>query len=460
MASAGEMEAAEGVEALRRRAARALAEGSTSGALAALLQRKAAPGASAGPTQKANEPRSRSRSRSRGGSTALCDESPAEAWATSCRTAAETACSMSQKKMAKLAKRRANRGKAPAEDDVPLVNRKSALCQRVRLLLAFDGTAFHGWMRQPDFRTVQEVIEDVLRSLLCQRIRVTPSSRTDAGVHALAMVSQFEAILVGLKGGTSDDLDVEDAVSRFLVPLLNARLPDDIKVLNAEVTHPGFNVMETRWKRYIYRIRGRGAAEQLQLQRMREGAQAMEGTHDFGAFQSQGGRQATVRTLYRCCVEPLAAEPELGLEEGVQVILEGDGFLLHMCRILCGTLVQVALGVREVSQVSSALTTGSTRQAAGPTLPARGLRLEHVEHEQAWSAKLSASLPLVAVETTCDESKVRQALDRRTRGGLELDAAVRTAIGSLNNPPGPASVGAAEGAVSEPAARADDRERG
>merc|ERR1712032_920899 len=109
---------------------------------------------------------------------------------------------MSYKKHAKLKDAAERRGKRLRDQSFVTVNKRSALCERVRMLVAFNGAKFHGWMRQGsqgnegELRTIQGVLEEALRFLLGQWIcQILPAGRTDAGVSALAMHCQFEAIL-------------------------------------------------------------------------------------------------------------------------------------------------------------------------------------------------------------------------------------------------------------------------
>merc|ERR1712216_834329 len=106
----------------------------------------------------------------------------------------------------------------------------------------------------------------------------------------------------------------------------------------------------------------------------------MGGSHDFAGFQAKKGRETTVRTMHRCRIEEACT--------GVMIVMEGNGFLRHMCRIVAGTLFEIGCGLREPSHLKVILETGN-RADAGPTLPAEGLCLEHIEYEREWSEKVS-----------------------------------------------------------------------
>eukprot|EP00933_Yihiella_yeosuensis_P052659 TRINITY_DN5076_c1_g1_i1.p1 TRINITY_DN5076_c1_g1~~TRINITY_DN5076_c1_g1_i1.p1 ORF type:complete len:312 (-),score=37.43 TRINITY_DN5076_c1_g1_i1:90-1025(-) len=300
--------------------------------------------------------------------------------------------SISASKLAKLAERRARRGLLPARDsDLPIVPKRSSLCRRLRLRVAFCGSAFHGWSYQPNLRTLQSELESAVRSVLQQRVRLVPAGRTDSGVHALAQICQFDAVLGALEGEP-------------LVDLFNDRLSQDIRILDCTVASPDFNVMVTRWKRYVYRVPTvglaadtledfckrvtqcpEGSSRALDTSRMRAAASLLIGTHDFAGFQTRGGRQSTERTLYACTI--------LEAQDALAIVMEADGFLMHMCRILAGTLVKIGCGLSQPEDVLQVFQSGDRGQA-GPTLPAAGLCLEHVEHERDWSQFLSDSIPV------------------------------------------------------------------
>ena len=165
----------------------------------------------------------------------------------------------------------------------------------------------------------------------------------------------------------------------------------------------------------------------LDLAMMQRAARALEGTHDFASFQSKGGRKTTVRTLHRCAIKPVTRSAATGGtsaagrgsasdEEvvGVEIIAEGDGFLYNMVRILAGTLLEVGCGLRTVDETAALVRDTAPadpagacelprgvqerkgvpgRSAAGPTLPAAGLCLEHVEYERPWGESTRCSSP-------------------------------------------------------------------
>lgn len=247
---------------------------------------------------------------------------------------------------------------------------------RYKLLIAYDGSAFHGWQKQeppdaPALRTVQGVMHDTMVRLFKQPINLVGASRTDSGVHARGQVAHF------------------DAVSRVPVErmamAINSRLPDDIEVLEAEAVSPSFDaIRQAVTKQYTYTIHNTERRplgirhmvhhywQPLDAERMNAAAARLVGEHDFEGFSAAGhGRESTVRTIHRCEVQ----------RDGDRVVItvEGSGFLWNMVRIIAGTLLEVGRGHFEPQHIDEILRTAD-RQLAGPTLPPNGLCLEWIRH--------------------------------------------------------------------------------
>lgn len=241
---------------------------------------------------------------------------------------------------------------------------------RLRLTLAFEGTRYAGWQRQPGAETVQETVEQALARLFQSRPNVYSSSRTDAGVHAAGMVAH---------------LDVPQAELRFpprkLILAANAWLPDDIRVLDVVRARPDFHArFSARGKQYRYvvwnhpahapleRLRSWHVPRALDLKAMRLAARALVGRHDFLAFSASPGypRHHTLRRVTRCEVKRSGP--------CVTMVIEADGFLYKMCRGIAGTLVQVGLG-RFTPESVAPMLASRARPLAGTTAPAHGLVL-------------------------------------------------------------------------------------
>jgi len=260
---------------------------------------------------------------------------------------------------------------------------------RYRLVVAYDGTAYHGFQLQdPRLDTVASRLERALGRVCPEgevvggRVRVEGASRTDAGVHAVGQVCAFSSC-------TTVPVD--------RLPLaLNSLLPPDIVVLRADRVRPDFDPRrEAVAKTYVYRIwRSRlpspfwrryalHVPHGLDLDACREALAHLVGRHDFAAFRDTGSSaRTTVRTILSAELdtEPFPATwPVPG--EMWSVRLTGNGFLYHMVRIIVGTLLEVGLGKLPPSVTRSALET-RRRTDLGPTAPAHGLWLERVVYRE------------------------------------------------------------------------------
>lgn len=348
---------------------------------------------------------------------------------------------------------------------------------RYIMRISYFGPNFHGFQKQNPqpgqemLRTVESVLLQHGRVFLQQMVKFFPAGRTDSGVTARGQVVAFDAVTPlgpeAIKAG------------------MNAMLPADVRVgsvvpaLNSKgLPFRKFNVMGCKWKRYVYTIDTCAVSESnlckwlldgvtqrrpdvldppsetFDVERMQRAASLLEGTHDFKAYQSQGGRENTVRTLFRCRVErfvdgellgprlfdvrSLVAASFMGREtrkarqdvvkaaqvekivEGksglanteakssavsvdeakasdyaldglvppsdrIVIVMEGAGFLFNMCRIIAGTLCEVGCGSRDFASLQNLFTDPEAiRSMAGPTMPALGLCMDHVEYDVDW----------------------------------------------------------------------------
>lgn len=244
---------------------------------------------------------------------------------------------------------------------------------RYLLLMSYDGADFSGWQKQPGKRTVQETVEEAARALFGAPCRVTASGRTDAGVHALGQVAQFDA-------GTK-------IPAERLAACFNRILPPDVKVRASAAAPEGFDCTRAA-KRKTYRYLAYYAPAELPLARrysarllqrpdvprMREAARLLVGEHDFRAFRSAGFTSKTsVRTLFSVTVSE--REGEGG--SFCSVTVTGNGFLYNMVRILAGELFAVGCGKEE--GITAAFRSGE-RSALAKTMPPQGLTLMNVDY--------------------------------------------------------------------------------
>jgi len=245
----------------------------------------------------------------------------------------------------------------------------------LKLTLAYDGTAFHGWQIQLNRRTVQQTLTDVLCKITGEMIVVHASGRTDAGVHALGQVASFD---------TNSRLD-----ANTFCRALSAELPDDIIAIVVEEAPPGFHARRhAKRKRYRYVIHDgpRGDVfrrryvwrvyRRLDDAAMLRAAQPLIGRHDFAAFESRGSkRSSSVRTIFELMID----RPSVAAGNELHIEVEADGFLYNMVRNIVGILVEVGRGAGDEAWPARALA-AADRRTAGPPAPARGLTLVSVDY--------------------------------------------------------------------------------
>lgn len=265
--------------------------------------------------------------------------------------------------------------------------------RNIRLLIAYDGTDFHGWQRQPHAPTVQSLIEERLKHITGQPVTLYGSSRTDAGVHASGQVANFK---------TECPIPCEN-----LVKALNHLLPIAVRVRKAQEVSQTFHArLDARLKIYRYVILqapicspflGRFVCHHpyaLDFDLMSKAAQLFEGEHDFTSFAGSDGSAhrnqnprrngLMVRKIHLSRLW-LRKRPPLLVYE-----VRGSGFLNHMVRNMVGTLIEV--GSRKIApeEIGSILK-ARDRNRAGPTAPAQGLRLVRVEYDEPKRAKRDSS---------------------------------------------------------------------
>jgi tRNA pseudouridine38-40 synthase len=245
-----------------------------------------------------------------------------------------------------------------------------------RLTLGYDGSAYAGWQRQEGFTTVQQCLEEAFARILGESIPVHGAGRTDAGVHALRQSAHVR-------------LPVAHPCDRLLAAL-NGNLPRDVRVLDVAPAPAAFHArFSAIGKRYLYRyvvapVRppfGMAYAtwvrRPLDLAAMRSAAAALVGEHDFASFASNPGyerKRGTVRTVSHLHL--------LRRPHGVDLVIQGNGFLYNMVRAIAGTLRQVGAGRLAPAEVGEILQARDRRRAPA-TAEANGLFLVRVLYRRA-----------------------------------------------------------------------------
>lgn len=316
-----------------------------------------------------------------------------------------------------------------AEIEQPTNQEEQGTLRQLKLVLAYDGSRYHGWQSQSSGRGIQDALEKVLQRITGEHVITHASGRTDTGVHALGQVVTFQ---------TREKHSLE-----IWHKALHGFLPLDIAVLSIEETplefHPRRSAKLKRYRylwcdgpipevfarRYLYTSR-----RPLNVDLMQQGANALLGRHDFSAYASSGSkRKTTERTVHElkiwrpfadtyhgrpardsaelitgetpvsqiptggtpvsrgagegpadsaACTSALREYPILMRPEHL-IALEilADGFLYNMVRIIAGTLTHIGAGSQPISWAADILATKDRRQA-GQTAEAQGLYLVEV----------------------------------------------------------------------------------
>lgn len=246
---------------------------------------------------------------------------------------------------------------------------------RYKLTVEYDGTGLSGWQRQPNVPSVQQHLEDAVEKLCGEKITSQVAGRTDAGVHAIAQISH---------------VDLPKEYDPFVVQqALNYYLHDTRIVIEAvEAVDEEFHArFSAKSRHYLYRILNRRAPSALDRERvwhvpvvldvdkMREAANLLIGTHDFSSFRDTHCQaKSPIKTLDKLDITPHGEE--------IHITCEAQSFLHHQVRIMTGTLAWVGRNKWQLSDVQKALD-AKYRAAGGPTAPAHGLYLVRVGYDGA-----------------------------------------------------------------------------
>ncbi len=239
---------------------------------------------------------------------------------------------------------------------------------RYKATVIYDGTNYCGWQIQDDKPTVQQQIENALKTLFGKDTSIVGSGRTDSGVHALGQVFSFES-----------DTTIPE---KRLYKAINARLPSDIRVTECVSASPDFNARySAKRKTYTYRLycsetenplkeRYSVKCFPLDIALMKKAGSLLVGEHDFKAFSSVGSSVKTsIRKIYSLTIKKTG--------DDIEINVCGNGFLYNMVRIIAGTLVAVGERRLPIENIEKALICGD-RTLVGKTLSAKGLTLKKV----------------------------------------------------------------------------------
>ena len=248
--------------------------------------------------------------------------------------------------------------------------------RNLKVTLSFDGTDFSGWQRQSNAITIQGELESALSRITNSMVTLHGAGRTDAGVHAIAMVASF---------ATESSI----ALPKFQNGL-NSILPFSIRITNMEDVPPDFHArFSALAKTYLYNIDTSSIQspfvrlfsvhipQYLSIDDMEQCLQVITGTHDFASFEASGSRDKSI-TTGRGSVRTLSAAKitKTGTDT-YQFEFTGDGFLRHMIRNIVGTVLNVGKERTSRDEFKKILM-AKDRSSAGATAPAHGLFLKKI----------------------------------------------------------------------------------
>lgn len=247
---------------------------------------------------------------------------------------------------------------------------------RLKLTIAYDGANFGGWQIQPNAVTVQERLENALKAVAKEKIRLHASGRTDAGVHALGQVAHFDA---------PDHLTMNPY---NWVPALNTKLPPAIRVMACDEVAPDFHArFHAREKTYRYLLstspilppflagRAWHLPRQLDPYLLSDALALFQGRHDFRAFAAFRGNE-TADTDYHRTISRATAE---STTDGFRLFFTGDGFLYKMVRLMTGAALKVAQGQLRLDDFQSLINSPAEKKSPH-CAPPDGLSLDEVSY--------------------------------------------------------------------------------
>lgn len=243
--------------------------------------------------------------------------------------------------------------------------------RNISLVLAYDGTNYHGWQRQPGVVTIEQKVREALQKILDHETKVYAGARTDSGVHAMGQVINFF---------TEKGIELQN-LSRGL----NSILPHDIRVMDASDVDEGFHARySARSKTYVYCILNQlynspfliryvlHWPHSLDIGAMKEAVSWLIGDHDFSAFKKKNEfYKNPVREVKRAKVVKRAGM--------IYIILEATGFLRYMVRTITGTLLLTGQGKINHGNFKEILAS-KERERAGETVPPHGLFLKKITY--------------------------------------------------------------------------------
>ena len=244
---------------------------------------------------------------------------------------------------------------------------------RIKLKIEYDGTNYVGWQVQRNGASIQGEIEDSLKKIFNQEIKLYVAGRTDAGVHALSQVAHFDIERLSIKTE-----NIFMALNFFLKKKKNK-----ITILESRIVNKNFHSrFSAKKKYYLYKILNRNTQsfihenkvwfipQKINIERMKNASEYFLGKNDLNAFRSVDCQaNSSIRTI-----DEIKIKKE---SDFVKFRISGKSFLHNQVRIMVGTLIQVGKEILQERDIKKIIQS-KDRKNAGPTAPASGLYLEKI----------------------------------------------------------------------------------
>ncbi len=241
---------------------------------------------------------------------------------------------------------------------------------RFLIVFSYDGSKYFGFQKQKEKKTIQKTMEQALYKIAKTEVKITPSGRTDTGVHALNQTAHF-------------DLDINITADE-LKKALNAILPADIYVKKAKEKnnfHARFDAIKKEYAYYInigdYNVFEKDYVMQLNkkldVDKMKQASKFFLGTHDFSSFCKKRKEEDAQRTIFDIKIVTSGNK--------IKISIIGSGFLRYMVRNMVGTLIEVGQEKISVDQIKKILQS-KDRCKAGAKAPAEGLYLRKAHYKK------------------------------------------------------------------------------
>lgn len=243
--------------------------------------------------------------------------------------------------------------------------------RNIKIIVEYDGTNFYGWQKQPELKTIQGAIEEAIKKILQEDIKIIGAGRTDRGVHAEGQVANFFL-------NTEIDLNV-------LLYRLNKVLPEDIRIKTIAEVEKGFNSRyKTKLKLYRYtilnskidsplnRLFSYYVPEKLDISKMKKAKKILIGKHDFSSFVTSGSySNSYTKTIKNITIQKNG--------DFIHMNFKAKSFLKNMVRNIVRTLIEVGKGIISLENIKEILD-AKDRRKIPKSAPAHGLCLMKIEY--------------------------------------------------------------------------------